>query len=84
VDEEGKLTVNEEYLRLVNKERFHPTARQMLLRAKVSEHKSEQITTALALAEIVRNIVGLLWQELRPRLAAAHAAGVRPLERWQD
>jgi hypothetical protein len=84
VDEEGKLTVNEEYLRLVNKERFHPTARQMLLRAKVSEHKSEQTTTALALAEIVRNIVGLLWQELRPQLAAAHAAGVRPLDRWQD
>lgn len=73
---EGELVVDNEH--------FPPVARQTLLRDMMRKHESEQITTALELAEDVRQIVHLLWQGLRPRLAAAHAAGVRPLDRWQD
>ncbi len=61
-----------------------PQARQYFLRQLMRRNNSEQVTTALSIAETVQVITELLWQGLKPRLLAAHQAGIRPLQRWQD
>ncbi|MFD5270376.1 hypothetical protein [Streptomyces sp. NPDC058335] len=64
----------------------HPPSvlRRMILRHVLSRHSTPQIEAAIGLGENMEQAVEMLWHDLRPRLLAAHRAGLRPLGQWQD